>query len=337
MIEEGNKRHKKLDGISHGKTVRRTTPLKASQPSNGTNIRKDIEPTKENLRNLAERWKGVNQVHGFLSELWNALGIASSNGKQQKGGNPSRYAAFQLQDGTVLTVTIRASAHNANADTYLKDGNINGDTNLSIVLQKRSKKNTFVPHDDVQLSEYVYVENRLSSVESPLSQIAMSLIGYLTNGEYVDTTGVAIAHISPQTTKNNETNENKQHKTRYNMKKTIRLSESDLHRVIKESVKRIIKEAGHLYWTDDEGTPHTNSKETWHGVPGAIFVSHGEWSDPEIIYKGKSINYYDAEDGLYYYYETDVEDRNFKGSFDEWVSAQDPRYLASFLDDYIMD
>jgi len=68
MIAEGNKRHKKLDGISHGKTVRSTTPLKASQPSNGTNIRKDIEPTKENLRNLAERWKGVNQVHGFLSE-----------------------------------------------------------------------------------------------------------------------------------------------------------------------------------------------------------------------------------------------------------------------------
>lgn len=40
-----------------------------------------------------------------------------------------------------------------------------------------------------------------------------------------------------------ETNENKQHKTRYNMKKTIRLSESDLHRVIKESVQTILKES----------------------------------------------------------------------------------------------
>lgn len=37
--------------------------------------------------------------------------------------------------------------------------------------------------------------------------------------------------------------ENKQHKTRYNMKKTIRLSESDLHRVIKESVQTILKES----------------------------------------------------------------------------------------------
>ena len=39
-----------------------------------------------------------------------------------------------------------------------------------------------------------------------------------------------------------ETNENKQHKTRYNMKKTIRLSESDLHRVIRESMKRALNE-----------------------------------------------------------------------------------------------
>lgn len=37
-------------------------------------------------------------------------------------------------------------------------------------------------------------------------------------------------------------NENKQHKTRYNMKKTIRLSESDFHSVIQESVKRVLRE-----------------------------------------------------------------------------------------------
>ena len=41
---------------------------------------------------------------------------------------------------------------------------------------------------------------------------------------------------------NSETNENKQYKTRYNMKKTIRLSESDLQRIVNESVKRIVRE-----------------------------------------------------------------------------------------------
>lgn len=53
---------------------------------------------------------------------------------------------------------------------------------------------------------------------------------------------------------NSETNENKQHKTRYNMKKTIRLSESDLHRVIKESVKRVLREGE--YDSIGVPTPH---------------------------------------------------------------------------------
>lgn len=237
MQVESKRRNKKLDGISHGKTVRRTTPLKASQPSNAAKVRKDIEPTKQKLRNLADRWKGVNKVRGFLTELWKALGIDMTNNSQQNGGNPSRYAAFQLQDGTTLTVTIRASAHNANASTYAKDGNINGDTNISIVLQNRRKKNTFVAHDDVQLSEYVYVEDRMTTVDSPLSQIALSLVGYLTNGKYVDTTGVAIPHTSPQTNDNNQLNCN------LNMnKRLIRLTESDLHRIVKESVNRILRE-----------------------------------------------------------------------------------------------
>ena len=40
------------------------------------------------------------------------------------------------------------------------------------------------------------------------------------------------------------TNENKRYNTTDNMKKTIRLTESDLHRVIKESVNRILNEIG---------------------------------------------------------------------------------------------
>ena len=52
---------------------------------------------------------------------------------------------------------------------------------------------------------------------------------------------VVVAHYKLHNTEGQ--NENKQHKTRYNMKKTIRLSESDLHRVIKESVQTILKES----------------------------------------------------------------------------------------------
>ena len=39
------------------------------------------------------------------------------------------------------------------------------------------------------------------------------------------------------------------------MKKVIRLTESDLHRIIKESVKKIIKESGHEWWKEEDWNP----------------------------------------------------------------------------------
>ena len=174
----------------------------------------------------------MNSVHGFLTDLWGALGIVGTNKSNQNGGNSSRYAAFNIGNETI--VTIRASAHNADAENYLKGGNVNGDSNISIVLQKRHHKNTFKANEEVKLEEYVYEDSKIASVENPLSQIAMSLIKYLTDGDYVDTTGVAIPHKSPIT---------KESKTHNNMKKqTIKLNETQLRKMIAESVKKILKE-----------------------------------------------------------------------------------------------
>jgi len=79
---------------------------------------------------------------------------------------------------------------------------------------------------DVADSNAVHRDNNL--VTHPQGEIAKVLQNYIT------------ANKSQEN--NSETNENKQYKTRYNMKKTIRLSESDLHRVIKESVNRVLRE-----------------------------------------------------------------------------------------------
>ena len=230
-----NDKNKKLDGISHGKAVRRTTPLIASQPSNNTNVYKDIETTKSKLRNLANRWMGVNKIRGFLTELWETLGINKVDNKQQKGGNPSRYAAFILQDGTILTITIRASTHNARAKNYLKKGNVNGDINLSIVLQKRRKKNRYEPLENVRLIEYVYLEDRIKNIENPLSQIAMSLVGYLTNGQYIDTTGVGITPSKSEQIKEYKIDKNM-------VKNKIRITENELKQIVNESVKKVLNE-----------------------------------------------------------------------------------------------
>ena len=85
------------------------------------------------------------------------------------------------------------------------------------------------------------MNQKIQNVESPLSQIAHSLIGFLNNGEYVDTTGVAIPHgklLSPK-----ELINNKNINCNRNMnKKLIRLSESDLHKIVKESVNNTLNE-----------------------------------------------------------------------------------------------
>ncbi len=37
----------------------------------------------------------------------------------------------------------------------------------------------------------------------------------------------------------------------------------------------------------------------YRGAEGIEFVSHGEWSDPELIYDGLSFNYWDIENALW--------------------------------------
>jgi hypothetical protein len=136
----------------------------------------------------------------------------------------------------------------------------------------------------------------------------------------------------------NNTNENKNYN---NMKgkNTIKFTESELKTMITECVKTILKE--HMEMPGDNGgyfdtSERINSKKsTWRGVPGTTFIYHGEWSDPEIAYKGELLNYWDVEESLQYSYQADVESGDFEGSFDEWAEAQDPKYLASQLDEYI--
>jgi hypothetical protein len=236
MVEESKSVKRRM---SHLKRPCRTKSTCASSPFDSAKLVRNTETAKQNLKNLAEKYKGINNVEGFLTDLWVALGLQNQGG-MKKGGKPSRYALYQLQDGTKLSISIRASAHNANANKYVEHPPV-PDINLSIVLQKKMRKNQFKNNPSVNIGEYVYVNQKIRNVESPLSQIANSLIGFLNNGEYNDTTGVAIVHgnlQTPQEVVNNQTlNCNR------NMnKKQIRLTESDLKQIVKESVNKILKE-----------------------------------------------------------------------------------------------
>ena len=40
------------------------------------------------------------------------------------------------------------------------------------------------------------------------------------------------------------------------MKKIVRLTESDLHKIIKKSVEKIIRESGHEGWREEDWNPY---------------------------------------------------------------------------------
>jgi hypothetical protein len=122
----------------------------------------------------------------------------------------------------------------------------------------------------------------------------------------------------------------------YKKLKDMKINESQLRKIIKESIKQVLMEGGHLYTKDTDGNVYTTSKETWRGVPNTTFVSHGEWSDPEIIYQGCSLNYYDVEDLLEYNYQEDVKS-GYQGSFEDWISERDVTELESILDSIICE
>ena len=70
----------------------------------------------------------------------------------------------------------------------------------------------------------------------------------------------------------------------------------------------------------------------WRNIPGTELIWHGEWADREIIYKGKSVNYWSVEDALELSYKSE---ENNVGSYGQWVSEQDPKYLISILEEII--
>ena len=159
----------------------------ASQENDAAKIQNKTITAKQNLLNVAKKYAHVNDPEGFITNLKNALGMSAD-----KASNYNYFVISEKQ----MRVSIRVSNHHANAGKYLEhDPN---DFNLSIMVSKRYRKNTFQANPDVILEEYVYMGRQLETVESPFSQIALSLVKFLDTGEYVDTTGVAKVNYSPQ-------------------------------------------------------------------------------------------------------------------------------------------
>ena len=161
-----------------------------SQTNGEAKVQINSEIAIPKLQKLAETYFGVSDPHRFLTDLRVALGIPDSQGASKYG-----VVSIPKEDGSILQASLRVTNHQANANTYI-DHDANYKYNLSIVVRRKQRKNTFIPNENVILDEYVYYGTKMQNVENPLTQIVNGIIVFLQSGEYKDTTGIAFKNQS---------------------------------------------------------------------------------------------------------------------------------------------
>lgn len=76
----------------------------------------------------------------------------------------------------------------------------------------------------------------------------------------------------------------------------------------------------------------------FYGIYVIQFISHGSWSDPELIWHNKSFSYYDVENALWEDYNEECKEKNKEGNendFAIWVKKNAPlvrEYLQNLMD-----
>lgn len=79
-------------------------------------------------------------------------------------------------------------------------------------------------------------------------------------------------------------------------------------------------------------------KNYFYGIRGIHFVYHGEWADPELIWHGKSFNYFDVENSLWELFQEDCKENKIQideNIFPKWVKKN--AYLSRELLQNLMD
>lgn len=70
-------------------------------------------------------------------------------------------------------------------------------------------------------------------------------------------------------------------------------------------------------------------KPYWYGIPSVQFISHGEWSDPEIKYRGRYYNAAVAENECYAIWREQLEYGETALDFEKWMQTVGGDYLKS--------
>ncbi len=95
------------------------------------------------------------------------------------------------------------------------------------------------------------------------------------------------------------------------------LRKSGFSRSLCESVNDIRKA---VFESEDDNT--------WLGIPGTRYLWHGEWADPEIIYKDISFDEATIIDDLSYTYGNEHPEDNSEEGFDDWLKTEEGKAEA---------
>ena len=75
----------------------------------------------------------------------------------------------------------------------------------------------------------------------------------------------------------------------------------------------------------------------FYGIPKIYMIWHGQWSDPEIMYKEKLYNYWDIEGAFYSMWEEEKADGTFEGTFEDWMMNNHDTVYGYFDDLEMME
>ena len=109
-----------------------------SQTNGDAKVQINSEIAIPKLQKLAETYFGVSDPHRFLTDLRVALGIPDSQCASKYG-----VVSIPKEDGSILQASLRVTNHQANANKYI-DHDANYKYNLSIVVRRKQRKNTFL-------------------------------------------------------------------------------------------------------------------------------------------------------------------------------------------------
>ena len=249
-----------------------------------------------------------------IGEKWKY--IADCMGLKQEEGN-SYYNTYISLNSNVFFLLRNANHNNTIPELYNKREKNGRPNKRFVVFFQRDNKFGDAVSDFLESEHHTitYPPNALDT-ENDVIAYCKAYISLFQNGS---TTFPKLPSIQ----ENNR-------KTQYKMKQRIRLTEKGLHRIVRKCINEALNESGHLFWRDEDGVPHTNSRETWHGVKGTVFIDHGCWADPEVWYDGEEINGSFLEDSAWNFYQIECKEDDKEPTEEEYDNLP-----ASWFQDYL--